>query len=555
MRLYLKSFFLLLLAILFLGQVYGQEKRKIDILSSRKGVKKNIDGVPIFYLSGNVKIKHNENILVCDSAEVDDEKNDFKAFGNVNVITKDSVNIYADRLFYFGETKKSHFYDNVKLIDSTSTLTTEYLVYDRNTESAIFNNWGTIVDDSTTLVSKNGEYFKETKEFLFVDSVEVSSPKYTISTDTLWYNRETEFIRFRGPTTMTGKNKYVFALKGWMDTKNDITSLKTQAYIRDEEQIIQGDTVYYDKKRGYGYAFDGAHFEDLKNDMNLSGKIFEYIKDKGYAYATDSALAILKEKKDSLYLHSDTIKILLDSADKAEYMHAYDNARFYKKDLQGICGKLIYSMKDSVISMFNLPVLWSEENQLSSDSSRIYMSNKKADSLILYNSAFITSKDSTEYNQIKGRNVKGYFKDNELKRINVNGNSETIYFIRDDETKELTGLKKAVASKMTLYLTDKKISSIVYKETPKVVIHPIEEVSQADKQLEGFKWWEEYRPLSREDVFRDIKISPAMMKPDIPPKEETDIPGKKSPPQKEKGKKKMSREELKKSLESEISKK
>jgi lipopolysaccharide export system protein LptA len=497
-------FVFILLCLIASLQSFSQGKTMIDY-SGKRGSQKTIDGITKKFIIDSVTIRHNNTTIKCDSAEINRKENNFKAYGNVYVITKDSVEIFSDRLFYFGETQKSYFYDNVKLIDSISTLITNYLVYDRKTESATFNNWGTIVDDSTTLISKTGEYFSASEEFLFIDSVEVTNPEYVINTDTLWYNRKTEFIRFFGPTTLTGKDKYMFAFKGWTDKKKDITSLKTQAYIKDKDQIIQGDSVYYDKQRGYGYALKNASFEDTKNDIILSGQIFEYIKEEGYAYATDSALAIMLEKKDSLYLHSDTIKILLDTANKAEYLHAFDKARFYRKDLQGICGKLIYNLKDSIISMYQQPILWSDGNQLSSDSIKIFMANKAADSLILYNNAFIVSKDSTVFNQIKGRNVIGYFINNELRRITVNGNSETIYYIRDDKTKDLQGINKAIASNMIISLEDKKLKSILYLDNPKATLYPLNQISENEKKLTGFKWLNDQRPLSKEDVFRETK--------------------------------------------------
>jgi lipopolysaccharide export system protein LptA len=500
---FVSSAFVLLCLIASL-QSFSQTKTMIDY-SGKRGSQKTIDGITKKFIIDSVTIRHNNTTVKCDSAEINREENNFKAYGNVYVITKDSVEIFSDRLFYFGKTQKSYFYENVKLIDSTSTLTTNYLVYDRKTKSATFNNWGTIVDDSTTLISKTGEYFSDSEEFLFIDSVEVTNPEYVINTDTLWYNRKTEFIRFFGPTTFTGKDKYMFALKGWTDTKKDITSLKTSAYIQDKEKIIQGDSVYYDKQKGYGYALKNASFEDTKNDMILSGQIFEYIKEDGYAYATDSALAIMTEKKDSLYLHADTIKIILDTADKAEYLHAFDKARFYRKDLQGICDKLIYSLKDSVISMYQQPILWSDDNQLSSDSTKIFMANKAADSLILYNNAFIVSQDSTVFNQIKGRNVIGYFINNELRKITVNGNSETIYYIRDDETKDIQGINKAMASNMIISLENKKLKSILYLDNPKATLYPLNQISENERKLNGFKWLNDQRPISKEDVFREIK--------------------------------------------------
>lgn len=152
--------------------------------------------------------------------------------------------------------------------------------------------------------------------------------------------------------------------------------------------------------------------------------------------------------------------------------------------------------------MYQEPVLWSDENQLTSDSMKIYMTNQQMDSLVMYNSALIISQDSTNtFNQIRGRDVIGHFRNNELYQIDVNGNSETIYYVRDDITHELIGLNKAVASNMKITVKDRKIVSIVYMTNPSATLYPIFEITEENKKLKGFKWLEHLRPWSKQEIF------------------------------------------------------
>ncbi len=63
----------------------------------------------------------------------------------------------------------------------------------------------------------------------------------------------------------------------------------------------------------------------------------------------------------------------------------------------------------------------------------------------MINDAFIISReDSGKFNQITGRSMTGYIRNNELTRIDVNGNAQTIYYAKDGKT--FIGVNKAQSS-------------------------------------------------------------------------------------------------------------
>lgn len=150
------------------------------------------------------------------------------------------------------------------------------------------------------------------------------------------------------------------------------------------------------------------------------------------------------------------------------------------------------------------PVLWSDDNQLTSDSIKIFITDQALDSMVLFNNAFINSqeKDTTKFNQIKGRHVIGYFKQNELVKIAVNGNSETIYYVRDEETGGLIGINKALSSNMIIKLKNRKMQSITYYESPKMTLYKESLLTGEDRKLDGFRWLKSRRPLNKDDIFR-----------------------------------------------------
>lgn len=500
-----RPFILFFLSLNFLFHFSGvsQEKKMIHLKHADRFRGENVNGVSMNYLGGNVALTHDSTDFYCDSAIINKQLNDFKAYGNVYAIMNDSVELYGDRLFYDGNTKITYVYDSVRLIDNKATLYTDYLIYYRSMKKGVYNRGGKIIDDENVLTSRVGEYFSSLNEYFFKDDVVLTTPDYVIKSDTMRYNTQSEIVHFKGYSTLTGEEDFMFAYKGWSDTQKDITSLKKHATVKHKHHIIYGDSVYYDKNKEYGYAETNAILMDTEKEMVIEGQVVEYIMQESYAYATDSAFAVLIDNRDSLFLHADTLKMLFDTADKFDRLLAYDKAKFFRKDMQGACNLLIYNMKDSIISMYEEPVLWADKNQLTSDSLKIFMTHKALDSLVMYNSAFIISEDSINtYNQIKGRDVIAYFENNEMYKITVNGNSETVYYIRDEVTKEIIGVNKALASNMEIDLEDKQIISILYLENPKATLYPFLDISSEDQLLKGFKWLDYMRPRSRADIFK-----------------------------------------------------
>ena len=188
-------------------------------------------------------------------------------------------------------------------------------------------------------------------------------------------------------------------------------------------------------------------------------------------------------------------------------MLAYNKVRFYKSDLQGKCDSLRYSYSDSVMQMLNEPVIWNEENQMTSDSIDLITGSKQLKELRMYNNAFIISKeDSIRYNQIKGRNMIGYFNtDNKMQKVKVTGNGQTIYYGREDDGKYI-GVNKAICSDIILYLDSNHIDKITFLNKPDATLYPIDELPQNELILKNFKWFGDLRPLKSEFVISDNEV-------------------------------------------------
>ncbi|MEI7504762.1 MAG: OstA-like protein, partial [Paludibacter sp.] len=197
-------------------------------------------------LKGNVRFRHDNALLYCDSAYFYENANSLDAFGNVRIVQGDTLFVYGDKLYYDGNTKLARLRHNVRMVNRKTTLTTDTLVYNRNTRIAQYDYWGKIVNDKNNLVSHHGYYYTDKKEFFFKDRVIMISPEYNMYSDTLMYNTVTETSYFFGPSHIISKDKKdsIYCENGWYNTRLDVARFRYRARIYHEATYLTGDSMY-----------------------------------------------------------------------------------------------------------------------------------------------------------------------------------------------------------------------------------------------------------------------------------------------------------------------
>lgn len=481
-------------------------KKMIEILHADGGFEEieKRSGKRLMRLIGNVSMKHNDIFMTCDSAWFYAGINQVKAYSRIHMQQGDTLHLRGDSLLYDGGSETASVDGNVELINKETYLYTRSIRYDVSKKIARYNTGGRIINGDNTLTSIIGIYYVSDNLFHFKDSVNIDNPDYVMTADTMDYNTETETAFFTGPSEMEGDSIYLYCEKGWYDTKNDISRIWKNAVIDNKQQVIRGDSLYYDGIKGYGLAYRNTSISDSANNIIVKGDYAWYYKSPERFMVTRKALFIQVSDEDSLFMHADTISAVTRSdSTLKEYrlMRAYYGCKIFSDDLQAKCDSLSYSFRDSVIRLYVEPVIWSKENQLVSDSIAIFTKNQKADRLELYSSAFVTSQiDDSRFNQIKGRSLTGFFKDNELYRINIEGNGETIYYLLDGD--EIVGLNQAKCSRIEIFVEDGKIKEITEFQNPEGVIDPPYTPDKQNPRLEGFTWQDLIRPKKVADIFR-----------------------------------------------------
>lgn len=482
----------------------AQKREQIEIMHALELIGMKKDGKQAQKLIGDVQFKHKKALMYCDSAFMYRESNTIDAYGNIRINQGDTLNLYGDALHYDGNTQLATVTGKVvRLENKDFVLTTDRMLYNRETNVAQYNTGGHIEskNDSNTLVSQIGYFYSNQSLFFFKDSVILSNPDFVMRSDTLKYFSSTEMVNFLGPTTITGDSNLIYCENGWYDTPKDQSQYYQNAYLFTDGKKLEGDTLYYDRNIGFGKADGNIQITDTAEQVMVNGDhglLYEK-KDSALVYGKPLLTQILDE--DSLFMHADTFKVFgSDSSNQA--LLAYYDVRIYKSDLQGQCDSISYNISDSTIEMHGTPILWSEQNQLTAERIDIRTANNKIHSLFLDVDAFIISEvDSLRFNQIKGKEMTGYFKNSQLSYIQVVGNGQTTYWGLDEKDKFI-GVNVAESSDINISLKDNAINSISFLNQPKATMHPMGELDPVkDLRYKGFKWLIELRPLRKEDVF------------------------------------------------------
>ena len=189
-------------------------------------------------------------------------------------------------------------------------------------------------------------------------------------------------------------------------------------------------------------------------------------KDKDSVFITKRALAITVQENDSLYIHSDTLMVT-GPADH-RITRAFYNVKIFKSDLSGKSDSVHVDQNSGLTKMINLkrlqssdafkrkkkPILWNLGNQMTGDTIH-FISEKETkflDSLIVFNNAFLISKDTLGdgFNQIKGQKLIGLLEENELKNVHIIKNAEVIYYFRNSDNL-LEGINKSKSGKDEIF--------------------------------------------------------------------------------------------------------
>jgi lipopolysaccharide assembly outer membrane protein LptD (OstA) len=115
---------------------------KIKVESSVTGEYFLRDGRYLQKLSGKVRLRQENTLIFCDTAIIDGD--DARLIGNVLIDQGDSVRVYGDSAFYYGNTRESDLLGEVVLINGRQELFTSRLHYNLDSKVATYTEGGTL---------------------------------------------------------------------------------------------------------------------------------------------------------------------------------------------------------------------------------------------------------------------------------------------------------------------------------------------------------------------------------------------------------------------------
>ena len=494
---------LLLIGILFCFlNANAQKSSKINIEYSDFADINQTEIPDALLLRGNVRVSHEGVVFTCNKAYYFQKENYIKAFGDVQMVQGDTLYLNSKYAEYSGEVKKAFATGNVIMRSPESTLVTDTINFDRNLQEAFYNTQGTITNRENTLKSKSGRYFVAQKKFQFLTAVTITNPKYTIKSNHLDYYTNSGHSYLFGPSTITSKENYIYTEKGFYDTKKNLAQFVKNSYIKYKDRRIEADSLYYDRNKEFASGTNNVKITDTINKGIVKGHYAELYKLKDSLFITKRAVAINIVENDSVYIHGK--KLMVTGKPNNRIIRAFNNVRFYKTDMSGKCDSIHSDQKKALTKLIGRPILWNYENQMTGDIMHLIGNNEteKLDSLKVLNNAFIISKDTLEagFNQVKGQNLYGKFKDNKLYEVDVVKNTEVVYFLRNDKN-ELIGINKNVSSRIDMTLDKNTIDTITFFDNVDGDIYPEKELPENARKLRGFIWRGDERIKSKDDIF------------------------------------------------------
>ena len=515
-----KLYYLFITLLLSLSTAYAQDTapKQIEIVYAGTLTIDNdkYPGATIFNSDDQRKVqfRHQGMDIWCDVAVLYQKTNQVKAFGDVFIQQGDSLKMNSNFVEYNGDTKIALAKENVKLRNEKMTLETQELFFDRNTQEAYYLNHGKISDEENVLTSKEGRYFVAPKKSQFSSQVNITNADFQINSLTLDYYHSTGHVYMFGPTTITGKDYIAYGEKGFYDTKTEKGYFMDMARIDYDNKRLTGDSLYFDKFRNFASATNNIIIRDTINHTLVKGHYGEIHKAKDSMFITKKALIASLVDKDSVYIHAK--RIMVTGKTGARIVRAYTGARIYKTDIQGKCDSIHSSQTTGLTQLIGKPILWSGKSQMTGDHIELLANTQteKLDSLRVFDNAFLIEKDTLGegYNQVKGKTLKGKFKENKLNNVNLYQNTEVIYYVYDDQNNP-AGINKSKCSQIRVdFATNQQIETVIFYKDVDGGIYPEDKINKEELRFPNFNWRGDEIILSKNDIFpeeeKNIQLTP-----------------------------------------------
>lgn len=508
----------------------------------------------------NAVFRQGTDTLYCDSLYQNITYKTIEAFSNVRIAQAGGTEATSNYLKYISAEKIAFMSGSVTLTDGKNRLSCEALTYNLSTKTGVYSQHGELQADSTHVVSDRGQYEVNTKEARFTGHVTITDPQYVTTSQDIGYNTDTRMSRFYAPSKIVGDSgrTRLTASSGYYDSQKGLANFDAHATIWYGDQFIEGDTLYYDRNLGYGYAYGKVIAWDASQLSALYCGRAVYNKRQRTLQATRKPVLMQIKGADTLYIRADTFysapdlarspkldsnkpptqitnnpkAVAADSSTTNElstkknkrkkvsvatpvtvaidtsfadttaplYFIGYHHVKLFSDSLQGVCDSIVYTQADSTIRMIYNPVAWSRKSQITGDTICLLLDSNRLKHIYVPGNAFVVSlagPAGTEmYDQVQGKMLRVFFENNEIEHMVVYPNAEAIYYSKEDDGDYL-GVSQARSDKMRIFFNGQTVKKIKLEEDVHQTLTPMEQVDIPTTKLSKFKWVHERRPVDK----------------------------------------------------------
>ncbi len=436
-------------------------------------------------------------------------------YGATNMKGKNGENLYTEEGFYNTESELAQFYKQNLYTEGSRFLKGDTLFYDGKT--GIGRAFGHVVfidtADQAFLEGGRGVYRQEDESIVMTEKplVTMVTQKDSVSgedlarTDSIYLTADTLF------STMILLRDYVPLTFNWDRQGGELDAGEEENFVEEppldelapSEAITPGDTLQVTPD---SIAVDTTLVQ--ADTVTLQKIPPEEIQKELVADSTlrEQSLIPQGNEVDSL-MHQAVASLASDSVSqdtsRTRIIKAYRNVRLFKSDLQSVADSAYYGYPDSMLRLYGAPMIWTQGSQLSGDSVFLQIKNEKLDNMIIDGRAFTVMEgklDTTKYSQIKGRQIRSFFVNDELERVFVDGNAESLVYMENEEKSAYSDVHHNRSGRIKLLFSENELSDFIPIRSAEGTIYPLNLTTRDQEFLEGFIWKPGDRPTSKEDL-------------------------------------------------------
>ncbi|HTB52519.1 MAG TPA: OstA-like protein [Ferruginibacter sp.] len=499
----------------------------------------------IAHLDKDVRINNKKGMLLTQNLDYD-LKTNIGNYYNGGKVVNGKTTLTSSEGTYYADTKDVYFKKNVHLVDPKYDITTDSLLYNTEADLVTFIT-GTYIKSPTSgnVYTTQGTYDLKNGKAFFGNRSVIKDSTRTYSADNMAYDEKTSIAELEGNAVIKDSvNGYTIVANQIYSNKKDNSFLATKKPIlifvgkggRDST-FITADTLYSGIVKPSGIAGEDT---TVKGDSVRQKRRLDFFSDTTLSYINprnsvrkDSVIKIDsvvridsvvqktttfptkkttvskrkgKRQKDAT-APNDRIKqptVVAESSDNVvRYFQAFHNVRIFNDSVQSVADSLYYSAEDSIFRLFDHPIIFSHNTQITGDTIYLYTKDRTISRMyVFYNGLIINKTEEGLFNQISGRTINGYFKNDAFNYMRVKGSpAQSIFYPRSDKDSSYSGMNRCKGDAIDIYFINNQLNKVKFINDIDGTLYPMLQIPDDQKYLKGFKWLDARRPKSKFELY------------------------------------------------------